>query len=83
MEERGRERKGGREGEREGERERERERENESQVGSMLSVQSPTWGSNSRNHKIMTSAETKSRTLNRLSHPGVPTAGVLFRALWQ
>ena len=45
-----REREGG--GERE--RERERERENESQSGSMLSVQNPMQGSNSRTSEIMT-----------------------------
>ena len=51
-------------------RERERERERESQADSTLSVQSPVWGLNPRNCEVMTWAKTKSRRLNRLSHPG-------------
>ena len=54
------------------ERGRERERERESQAGSALSSQSPVWGSNSQTHDIMTWAEIKSQTFNRLSHPGAP-----------
>ena len=38
----------------------------------MLSVQSLTWGLNPRTSEIMTRAETKSWTLNRMSHPGPP-----------
>ena len=34
--------------------EAETEGERESQAGSVLSVQSPMWGSNSQNHEIMT-----------------------------
>ena len=51
---------------------KERERERESQAGSTPSVQSPMQVWNSQNCEIMTWAETKSRTLNWLSHPGNP-----------
>ena len=60
-------------GEGQREREREREEERESQAGSTLSAKSPTRGSNPRNCEITTLvwwAETKSWTLNQVSHPG-------------
>ena len=52
-------------------REGQRERERESQAGSALPAGSPMWGLNSTDCKTMTGAKTKSRTLNRLSYPGV------------
>ena len=51
----------------------EREGERESQAASALSVQSLIWGWNSQTSWIMTCAEIKSQTLNRLSHPGCPS----------
>ena len=32
----------------------------------------PRWALDLRTHEIMTCAETKSRSLNQLSHPGAP-----------
>ena len=55
----------------------ERERERESQVGFVLSAESPTPGSTSRTLEVTTWAKVKSPTFNRLSHPGVPHAAVL------
>ena len=49
-----------------------REGDTESQAGSTLSMQSPTWDSNSQNHEIVTWAKTKSQMLNWLNHPGAP-----------
>ena len=53
---------------------REGGRERESQAGFVLPAQGLTsaQGLNSQNCEIMTWAETKSQTLNRLSHPGAP-----------
>ena len=56
---------------------REREGDRESQEGSVLLVQSPTWGLNLGNSEIMTWTETKSQMLNRLSHPCSRVHGVL------
>ena len=50
----------------------EREGKRESQAGSALPAQSPTKHLSSQNHEIMTWAETKSWTLNWLSHLGAP-----------
>ena len=47
-----------------------RDGEWESHAGLTLSAQSPMQDSNSRNRNIMTWAETKTQTLNWLSHPG-------------
>ena len=52
-------------------RERERERERESQEGSMLRAE-PHLGLDLMNHEITAWATIKSRSLNQLSHPGVP-----------
>ena len=52
----------------------EREGVRASPVISALSVCSPTWGSNARNHdEIVIQAETESRMLNPPSHPGAPS----------
>ena len=64
-----------------------RKGERESQAGSVLLAQSSMWGSNPQNHKIMTWAKTKSRTLTRLSHQGSPALMFLYRivnfVLWR
>ena len=61
-----------RERERAREKQREREKERESQAGSVASAPEQDMGLELMNHKIMTPAETKSRVLNPLSHPGAP-----------
>ena len=58
-------------------RDRQREGDREPQAGPMVSAQSPTQGSNSQNREITTWDETKSWTLNRLSHPRAPKIGLL------
>ena len=58
---------------------RDREGKRESQAGSVLSVHSQIRGLNSRTDEVMTRAETKSQTLNRLSHPGAPKTTFLTR----
>ena len=67
-------------GEGQKERERERERERESQAVFMLSSE-PNTGLKPKNHEIMTWAEIKSQTLNRLSHPDAPN--VPFKEFWK
>ena len=57
---------------------RERGRGRESQAASSLSAQSPMPGSSSQNRETMSWAETKSRMLNQLSHPGAPTEHLLY-----
>ena len=67
-----REREGAREATRVGGRaEREGKRENSKQALCAVHPE-PDTGLELRNHEIVTRAEIKSRTLNRLSHPGAP-----------
>ena len=56
----------------------ERVGDRESEAVSVLSVWSPTWGSNSWNHEIRMWAKTKSKTLNRLSHLDAPALNISF-----
>ena len=60
----------------------EREGDRESQAGTALSAQSPMWGSNPWNHEFMTWAETKSQTLNQLSHRGAPNLFFFLRFIY-
>ena len=54
-------------------RERERERETERKPSGLHAASTePEAGLEPTNCEIMTRGETKSRTLNRLSHPGAP-----------
>ena len=74
---RGRERERARERAWAGVGQRARER---SQARSVLSAQTePHSTLDFTNHGIMTWAKIKSRTLNRLSHPGVPSVGIFFK----
>ena len=57
---------------------RKREGGTESQAGFVLSAQRSTWGLNSWSREIMIWDQIKSRTLNRLSHPGASARLVLF-----
>ena len=57
---------------------RKRGEERASQAGSCAVSVEPNGGLELMNYDIMTWAETKSRTLNRLSHPGTPTSALSF-----
>ena len=60
----------------------EREGETDSQAGSILWGTELNPGVHPRNHEIMTWAEIKSQTFNRLRHWGVPRLFSLFYYLW-
>ena len=67
----------------EGQREREREKERErilSRLHAQCWTQSGAW---SHDHKIMTWAKIKSRTLNQLSHPDTPYVVIFITHLHQ